>query len=224
LDKKISLIQGVDLSNLDSDLLTGYADLGRIQKIADKLPLSTAKPHAFWFTREKSWGINKKGQFLIKIPRGQRLPKNPVTTLFFHGHRYSVFEKPGEWLFAYNVDQFPVLHMFQLCHYFLLAYETDAKITVNDIQVCPNQELRRIMIERYGWDNFLHDTNAQIVNRETDKILYHINSELAFVKVKDTSTDRWYFLQVPPYVNTCREAVAWTFGLTEEEYFPILET
>jgi hypothetical protein len=31
-------------------------------------------------------------------------------------------------------------------------------------------------------------------------------------------------LSVPPHVATAREAVAWTFGLTEQEYAPATET
>jgi hypothetical protein len=35
---------------------------------------------------------------------------------------------------------------------------------------------------------------------------------------------RTYFLRVPPDTETAREGVAWTFGLTPEEYQPLLQT
>ena len=33
-----------------------------------------------------------------------------------------------------------------------------------------------------------------------------------------------YFLQVPPTVRTPREAVAWTYGLSERQYRPVVRT
>jgi hypothetical protein len=33
-----------------------------------------------------------------------------------------------------------------------------------------------------------------------------------------------YFLRVPPTMTRARQAIAWTFGLTEEEYEPLSET
>jgi hypothetical protein len=51
------------------------------------------------------------------------------------------------------------------------------------------------------------------------------NEEPIFlVKVKDPSLQVYYMLRVPPNVRTCKEAIAWTFGLSSEEYNPIMET
>ena len=33
-----------------------------------------------------------------------------------------------------------------------------------------------------------------------------------------------YFIAVPPDTKTAHEAVAWTFGLSESEYEPVVET
>ena len=38
------------------------------------------------------------------------------------------------------------------------------------------------------------------------------------------STHQRHFLCAPPMVTTCREAIAWTFGLEAQEYHPLLET
>jgi hypothetical protein len=35
---------------------------------------------------------------------------------------------------------------------------------------------------------------------------------------------RTYFLRVPPRMRSAHEAVAWTFGLTPEEYAPLAQT
>jgi hypothetical protein len=37
-------------------------------------------------------------------------------------------------------------------------------------------------------------------------------------------TSRTYWLRVPPRTRTAREGVAWTFGLTAQEYQPERET
>ena len=44
------------------------------------------------------------------------------------------------------------------------------------------------------------------------------------VKVKDSTTGEIYLLRVPPTMKTCKEAVAWTFGMTAEEYVLEKET
>jgi hypothetical protein len=41
---------------------------------------------------------------------------------------------------------------------------------------------------------------------------------------RDASTERRYFLRVPPTIRTAAEAVAWTFGLSGQDYYPALET
>ncbi len=33
-----------------------------------------------------------------------------------------------------------------------------------------------------------------------------------------------YFLRVPPTTQTAKDGVAWTFGMPENEYDPIIET
>ncbi|GAA2645547.1 hypothetical protein GCM10009864_04690 [Streptomyces lunalinharesii] len=37
-------------------------------------------------------------------------------------------------------------------------------------------------------------------------------------------THRTYWLRVPPRTRTARQGVAWTFGIAEEGYAPVLET
>ena len=41
-----------------------------------------------------------------------------------------------------------------------------------------------------------------------------------FVRVKDSSTKREYYLRIPPTIQEADEGVAWTFGLSEKEYQP----
>jgi len=45
------------------------------------------------------------------------------------------------------------------------------------------------------------------------------------VAVRDaTDPSREYVLRVAPHCRTAHEAVAWTFGLSAEQYAPIVET
>jgi hypothetical protein len=45
-----------------------------------------------------------------------------------------------------------------------------------------------------------------------------------YVQVRDTSTERRYYLRVPPTVQSAEEAVAWTFSLNTDEYRPAQES
>ena len=47
---------------------------------------------------------------------------------------------------------------------------------------------------------------------------------IRLVKVRDSTTKRFYLLRVPQTVWTCKQAVAWTFGMEEDDYIPIKET
>lgn len=37
-------------------------------------------------------------------------------------------------------------------------------------------------------------------------------------------TSRTYWLRVPPTTRTAREGVSWTFGVTEADYEPLVQT
>ncbi|GHO96910.1 hypothetical protein KSF_069580 [Reticulibacter mediterranei] len=45
-----------------------------------------------------------------------------------------------------------------------------------------------------------------------------------YVQVRDASTQRQYYLRVPPSIRRADEAIAWTFGLDEQDYQPGQET
>lgn len=105
---------------------------------------------------------------------------------------------------------------------------------VDDILMEPNVELRRMMLDMYGLDNFINDSGAQKIQEDKCGILYRQefgddDEPLVIVKVINSTpepdgTYNIYFLRVPPTTQTAREGIAWTFGLTPEEYFPLRET
>lgn len=96
-----------------------------------------------------------------------------------------------------------------------------------------NIAVRRVLIERYGVENYLLDSGAVIRHHDEYGTLYvselHNDEHIAMVRVTNATAEpngefRNYFLRVPPTIQTAREAVAWTFGLTNAEYHPEVES
>lgn len=97
----------------------------------------------------------------------------------------------------------------------------------------PNAEVRRVMIERYGYDRLLRTTKAHRVNEDDCGILWRIDladdEPLVAVEVLNSTPEpdgsiRQYVLRVPPDTKTARAAVAWTFGMRPTEYAPKVQT
>jgi len=114
-----------------------------------------------------------------------------------------------------------------------LVVRKPEQITVEMIDTEPNTEVRRIMLERYGWARYVVDSGGEIIDRSTFGTLYRKavdgRSTLAVVRVRNSTPEpdgshRYYQLLVPPHIRTARQAVAWTFGLREEDYTPLVET
>ncbi|MFH8583657.1 DUF6745 domain-containing protein [Streptomyces celluloflavus] len=108
-----------------------------------------------------------------------------------------------------------------------------AGLTPERIRTEENAELRRVMLEFYGYDRYLAESGARPVHRDEAGILWRIelvdDEPVVMVEVVNSTpepdgTHRTYWLRVPPRTRTAREGVAWTFGLGEEVYAPIRET
>jgi hypothetical protein len=93
-------------------------------------------------------------------------------------------------------------------------------------------EVRRIMQERMG-SRFVSELGGVVLDSGPRGILYEVQLPsdprdrervACYVQVQDASTPRQYFLRVPPTIQTAAEAVAWSFGLSAEEYHPAQET
>ena len=96
-----------------------------------------------------------------------------------------------------------------------------------------NAELRRVMLEHYGYDRYLAESGAKPVHRDETGVLWRIalsgDEDVAMVEVVNSTpepdgTSRTYWLRVPPRTRTAREGVAWTFGLGAEAYAPLRQT
>lgn len=97
----------------------------------------------------------------------------------------------------------------------------------------PNAEVRRVLIERFGLDNYLKEGMVLKVHQDQCGALYRMNlrgdEPILVVRVVNSTAEpdgtfNEYFLRVPPEMIRARQAVAWTFGLTEEEYAPLIQT
>jgi len=93
-----------------------------------------------------------------------------------------------------------------------------------------NAEVARVMLERYGQDNFIRDGGFTIQQSDDYGDLYRVEFDsgdepIVAVHVQDASTDRDYFLYVPPHIRTAHEGVAWSFGYDNpSDYAPDRET
>ncbi len=96
-----------------------------------------------------------------------------------------------------------------------------------------NTELRRVMLERYGYGKFFDAVDAKVLDTDTDpggeRRLLSVELEgdepLVCVSVKCPSTGHQFVLRVPPTMRTCHQAVAWTAGYDDPKlYKPALET
>jgi len=106
-------------------------------------------------------------------------------------------------------------------------------ITFELIEAEVNVEVRRVLIERFGLDNYLRAGHAIKVHKDSFGTLYKMNlrgdEPILVVHVVNSTpepdgTYNQYFLRVPPMMVRAKQAVAWTFGLSEEEYEPLVET
>ncbi len=106
-------------------------------------------------------------------------------------------------------------------------------IDLEMIEAEPNVEVRRVLIERFGLDNYLKERQVIKIHQDKCGILYRMNLQgdepVLVVHVVNSSPEpdgsyKEYFLRVPPTMTRARQAIAWTFGLTEEEYEPLSET
>jgi hypothetical protein len=109
-----------------------------------------------------------------------------------------------------------------------LAHLTHAQIAAER-----NAELRRVMLEHFGYERYLREAGARRLGTDACGVLWQLSfnddEPLTMVEVINSTpepdgTSRVYWLRVPPTTRTARAGVAWTFGLTEEEYQPLVQT
>lgn len=97
-------------------------------------------------------------------------------------------------------------------------------LSAEEVLSAKNAEIRRYLIKRIGYETIKDKVKAVVLHVDGDNELLKFENGEMYVKVRDSSTDRDYLLFVDGNHQTCRSAIAWTFGLREEEYNPLIET
>jgi hypothetical protein len=106
------------------------------------------------------------------------------------------------------------------------------RINVRTIAANHDPQIRRCMIDILTPQRFIAEGGAYRVSHDETGVLWRQRwrwEAWAAVEVvngtaEPDGTHKHYFLQIPPTVRSAREAVAWTYGLTEQRYRPKLRT
>jgi hypothetical protein len=113
-----------------------------------------------------------------------------------------------------------------------IAFQPET-ITAREILQTVNVELRRVMIERMGYENFLQKAHTQTLDQDRDaggercllRAPFGDDEPLVCLSVFCPSTGRQYMLRVPPATRTCLQAAAWLAGFDDpNDYRPVIET
>ena len=108
-------------------------------------------------------------------------------------------------------------------------------LTLQEVLAHVNTEVRFVGMKIVGMGKVMNDKKTKIIHRDEEKgqVLFQIKGifqdPVCYVKVVNSTqepdgTFKDYYLCVPPDVKTCKQAVAWTFRLEEQEYQPEQET
>lgn len=202
-------------------LLGQFADWLSWFDFADRLGTDVSKlAPAFDLTKSCGWAvlfwdwafISARPEWIHRDERGRLHCKSGAAVRYADG--FSVF----------------AIHGVRVPAKVVVAPES---ITIPEIESAGNAEVRRVMIERYGPERYLMDSEAKEIHRDDFGILYRkestIDEPLVMVKVLNSTPEpdghfKDYFLRVPPTIERARQAVAWTFGKAENNYAPALQT
>jgi len=111
--------------------------------------------------------------------------------------------------------------------------EHSESLRAREIQVEPDVEVRRVMLERYGLERFIRDVGARRIHADEFGTLWSAylpdDEPLVMVEVINSTPEpdgsfKTYMLRVPPEMQRAKQAVAWTFELTEDGYSPESQT
>jgi hypothetical protein len=106
-------------------------------------------------------------------------------------------------------------------------------IMVEDVLAEENVEVRRMMLERMGYQRFFQSARAELRHQDTDPggmrqllvVPMPGDEQLVCLSVQDPSTDRRYLIRVPPWMRDCKQAAAWIAGFdSPDDYRPVVET
>lgn len=129
-------------------------------------------------------------------------------------------------------DGWPVyaIHGIRVPEY---VVERPHEITTAAIDGEKNAEVRRVLIERFGFDRYLREAKVKQIQQDDFGRLYRKEVEgepaMQFVRVVNSTAEpdgtfKEYCLPTRNTVKTAHEAVAQSFGLTIDQYSPHFES
>jgi hypothetical protein len=107
------------------------------------------------------------------------------------------------------------------------------QLTSSEALAQKNAELRRVIIERMGYLRFTQEAGAKRLDQDRDaggvrqllRIELPDDEPLVGLSCHCPSTQRQYFLRVPPNMTSCHQAAAWMAGFDDPSlYHPAIET
>jgi hypothetical protein len=125
--------------------------------------------------------------------------------------------------------QVNALSGIRIPHAYIPAHNLSVQMILDE----QNVEVRFALIDAFGPQRFLYEYGGTLVDSSEYGELYRTSifgaEDLMMVRVRNSTPEpdgsyKWYCLRVPPQMNSAREAIAWTFGLSEEQYAPKKET
>lgn len=105
-------------------------------------------------------------------------------------------------------------------------------LTGQDVLGTHNVEVRRVLLERIGYEKFIADVGGLVIDRDQDaggerrliRVPLDDDEDIVVVSVICPSTGHNYVLRVPPFTRSCRQAAAWLAGFDNPNaYQPVVE-
>lgn len=105
------------------------------------------------------------------------------------------------------------------------------KISIDVINSEKNEEVKRVMLERFGLERYIHEAGLKEIQADNYGVLYRLpRAQFPVVLVKNSTPEpdghfkNYVLTATRRDVKTAHEAVASTFGLTAEQYQPVHES
>ncbi|MEV1044116.1 DUF6745 domain-containing protein [Streptomyces sp. NPDC049916] len=204
---RLSLLDAV-LGQHDAAWLAAFDGRGdRLTGLAE-----VARNAGWWWPYERAVVITERPDVLHRDEAGR----------LDHGEGPALAYGDGFSLYAWRGMPVPAAFLAEL-----------STLTPERIRTEENAELRRVMLEHYGYDRYLTESGAEPVHRDETGILWRIalaaDEDVVMVEVVNSTpepdgTHRTYWLRVPPTTRTAKDGVAWTFGLEGAAYAPVRQT
>jgi len=176
-----------------------------------------AKSAGWWWPFRGAVILTERPRFLHRDERGR-----------LHNESHKAIEYPDGWGFY-------AIHGIRVPADII---ERPQDLTAERVKSERNAELRRIMMQKLGFDRYVSEIGAKLISTDEVGKLWRVEDEAPFhlAEVINSTPEpdgsvKTYFLPMPDrndltgkQMKSCREAIAWSFGLHASEYRPNVQT